>query len=112
MTDEINALILRLNQELKSVELFVTEGLNIASDRLERSPNNARLIQLFAYLNNSMLLVVFLRRRIEYNRLILATDTATPEQLQEVGEDLSEWLGQVLKAKVGVSRVKTRLENW
>lgn len=112
MTDEINALILRLNQELKSVELFVTEGLNIASDRLERSPNNARLIQLFAYLNNSMLLVVFLRRRIESIRLILATDTATSEQLQEAGEDLSEWLGQVLEAKVGVSRVKTRLENW
>ncbi len=94
MTDEINALILRLNQELKSVELFVTEGLNIASDRLERSPNNARLIQLFAYLNNSMLLVVFLRRRIESIRLILATDTATSEQLQEAGEDLSEWLVQ------------------
>ncbi len=31
MTDEINALILRLNQELKSVEQLVTEGLNIAS---------------------------------------------------------------------------------
>jgi len=77
MTDEINALILRLEQELKSVEQLATEGLNIAGDRLERSPNNARLIQLFAYLNNSMLLVVFLRRRIEYNRLILATDTAT-----------------------------------
>lgn len=110
--DEINALILRLNQELSEVEQLATEGMNIARDRLERSPNNAILIQIFAYLNNSMLLVENLRRRIEYSRLILATDTATLEQFQEAGEDLSEWLGQVLEAKVGVSRVKKRLENW
>ena len=109
---EINALILRLNQELKEVEQLATSGLSIARDRLERSPNNAILIQIFAYLNNSMLLVDTLRNRIEYSRLILSTDTTTEEQFQSAGEDLSERLGQVLEAKVGVSRVKTRLENW
>ncbi len=110
--DEINALILRLERELSEVEQLATEGLNITRDRLERFPNNAILIQIFAYLNNSMLLVEYLRRRIEYSRLILATDSATSEQFQEAGEDLSERLGQVLEAKVGVSRVKNRLENW
>lgn len=110
--DEIHALILRLNQELSEVEQLATEGINIVYNRLDRFPNNTILIQIFAYFNNSILLVENLRRHIEYSKLILATNTANLEQIQEAGEDLSERLGQVLEAKVGVITVKTRLENW
>ncbi len=110
ISDEIDALILRLEQELSEVEQLATEGLNITHERLERFPNNAVLIQIFAYFNNYMLLVENLRRRIQYSRLILAT--ATLEQVHEAGEDLSEWLGRVLEAKIGISRIKNRLENW
>lgn len=109
---EITALIERLNNELDQVEQEVTQGLNITRLRLASSPDNAILIQLFAYLNNVILFGETLRRRIEYTRIILATDTATNEQIQDIGEDLSEQLGRVLEAKVGVSRVKSLLENW
>ena len=110
--DEITALVLRLEQELSEVEQLATEGLNITQERLERFPNNAVLLQIFAYFNNYMLLVENLRRRIQYSRLILAAATATLEQVHEAGEDLSEWLGRVLEAKIGISRLKNRLENW
>ena len=109
---EMTALIERLNQELDRSEQSAIEGLNLARVRLGRFPDNAILIQLFAYLNNVMLFVEISRRRIEYSSIILATDTATGEQIQEIGENLASLLGATLETKEGVSRVKNRLENW
>lgn len=59
-----------------------------------------------------MLFVEITKRRIEYDRLLLASDNITERQIQESGEDLSEQLGRVLDTKIAVSRVKNRLENW
>lgn len=111
ISNEITALS-RLNQELDDVEQSATKGLNLARNRLSRFPNNTILIQLFAYLNNSLLFVETLRRRIEYSKIILANDTASDELFQDIGQDLAEQLGRILKAKVGVIGVTNRLENW
>jgi hypothetical protein len=109
---EIIALIERLNNELNQMDREATEGLNRARLKLGVYPDNNVLIQLFATLNNYVLFGEIVRRRIDYSRLILATDTVTNEQIQEIGEDLSELLGRVLEGKIIVNRAKSQLENW
>ena len=108
---QIAALIERLNQELDQIEQEAIEGLNFVRRKLSSFPDNALLIQVFAYLNNFILFVETSRRRIEYSQVILATDIATNEQIQEIGENLATLLGSTLEAKVDVSRIITRLEN-
>ncbi|MFB2833852.1 hypothetical protein [Floridanema evergladense] len=109
---ELNALIERLDQELNIIEREATEGLNRARLKLGLYPDNTVLIQIFATLNNYVLFGEIVRRRSDYSRLILATDTVTNEQIQEIGEDLSELLGRVLEGKIIVNRAKNQLENW
>jgi hypothetical protein len=108
---EIAVIIERLNQELSQIEQEATEGLNTVRVRLEHFPENAALIQVFAILNNYILFVEISRRRIDYARIVLLSETMTNEQIQEAGETLSELLGRVLEAKVIVSRIKNRLDN-
>jgi len=96
---KITALIERLNQELDQLEQEATEGLNLVRLKLLSFPDNALLIQLFAYLNNFILFVETARRRIDYSKAVLATDIATNEQIQELGENLATLLGLTLKLK-------------
>ena len=105
-------LIQRLNHELNQIEQEVTEGLQIARLRLNAHPNNSYLIQIFASLGNYLVFVETSRRRIDYSQVIVASDSVTETQIQEVGEILSELLGRVLEAKIVVKRIKARLENW
>lgn len=110
--DEITTLISRLNQELNDVEQLLIEGLNLARTRIEQSPNNIILIQLFATLNNYLLFVLTSKRRIEYTKSILSSELVTPTQIQEAGEDLGWLLGQIVEARMVSGRIKERLENW
>jgi len=109
---EITALISGLYQEIDEVEQSATAGINLVRAQIQRFADSRVLIQLFAYLNNSLLFVETLRRRIEYSRLILSSDTPIDELSQEIGQDLAEQLGRVIEAKIGVVGVKNRLENW
>jgi hypothetical protein len=59
---EISVLIDRLNQELDWAEQEATEGLNLARAALSRFPNNALLIQFFAYFNSVLLFVETYKR--------------------------------------------------
>lgn len=109
---EINALIERLNQELTQIEQEATEGLTLARVSLERFADNATLIQMFAFLNNTIFYVDTERRRIQtIVENLSATEVTTDEQIQEAGEDLGNKLGRSLETKIFVSSVKSRLEN-
>ncbi|MBE9227297.1 restriction endonuclease subunit S [Phormidium sp. LEGE 05292] len=108
---EIIALIEQLNNELNQIEREATEGRILARAILSRFPDNFSLIQLFATLNNHLVFVQISRRRIEYYGIILETGTATEQQVQEAGEDLSELLGRALDAKIVVNRIKTGLQE-
>jgi hypothetical protein len=108
---EVYALIERLNSELNQLEQGGAEGLSLIKVRLNLFQDNARLVQLFAYLNNALLFAEVVRRRISYSSAILSTDTATEEQVREIAEDLSEQLGRVLEAKVAVNKITERLGN-
>jgi hypothetical protein len=68
-------------------------------------------MQIFAILSNHILFVEISKRRIDYASILLLSATVANEQIQEVGETLSELLGRVLEAKVIVSQIKNRLDN-
>jgi hypothetical protein len=109
---EINALIEHLNQELDIIEREATAGLNLARVSQERFPNNATLIQMFAFLNNAVFYVNTERgliRAIVDN--LLVQEVSTDEEIREAGEDLGNKLGRVLETKILVNSVKSRLEN-
>lgn len=107
---EVNPLIQRLNSDLHQLEQETTEGLNLVRVRLN-FPDNAVLIQLFAYLNNVLLFIETLRRHIDYSSTVLASGMAMEERIREIAEDLAEQLGRVLEAKIAVNRIRVRLGN-
>ena len=109
---QIHVLIERLNQELNQIEQEATEGLNLTRNQLQRYPDRSALIQIFARFGNYLVFVEVSRRRIEYSQVILGSEVVTDEQIQEAGEMLSELLGRILEAKIVVSSIKTRLEDW
>jgi hypothetical protein len=50
--DEISSLIDRIDRELYQTEQSATQGLNLVRQILENFPDNAILIQFFAYLGS------------------------------------------------------------
>lgn len=97
---------------MNQIEREATEGITLARAILSRFPDNFALIQLFATLNNHLVYVQISRRRIEHHGILLETDTATEQQVQEAGEDLSELLGRVWEAKIVVNKIKSGLQEW
>ena len=60
---EILALIQQIKGELNQLKQEIIEGLNLARLSLERFSNKAMLIQMFAFLNNALLLAETEERR-------------------------------------------------
>lgn len=109
---EIIALIERLNQELDLIESDATEGANLARAILTLFPDNFIVIQLFAFLNASLILVETSRQQIQILvENLSTTDVNTDEEIQEAVAGLATELGRVIETKIRVSRVKIRLEN-
>lgn len=107
----LQQLIDQLNSELDESEQQATEGLNLVRGLLSRFPNNALLIQFFAYLNTVIIFVENFRRRIQIILAAISTDEVTATEIQEIGEELGTLLGQVLETKIEVRRIITRLQN-
>lgn len=108
---EINNLIERLQRDLNLIEQDATEAINLLQNQLVNYPSDLSIVRTFAILGNHMVFVEVFRRRIDYTRVILTSEKLTDEQIREVGESLSEFLGQVLEAKIVVRRIKNNLED-
>jgi hypothetical protein len=81
---EISVLIDRLNQELDWAEQEATEGLNLARAALSRFPNNALLIQFFAYFNSVLLFVETYKRPTQNTvKRIMVADVTRMKQLPD-----------------------------
>lgn len=111
ITPDIQALIDRLNQELDQIEQQATEGLLLVRRIMSFFPDNARLIQFFAYLSSAILFVETYKRLVQTTVDIISVVDVTNEEIQESGEDLGTVLGQVLETKIGVRRIITLLEE-
>jgi hypothetical protein len=103
--EEIQNLLTQIGQQLEQIELEATEGITIATSLLEYFPNNLRLIQLFANLNNSLLFRDNIIRRVQLISQSISSPNVSTKTIEEAGEDLSELLGRVIETKILVSSV-------
>ena len=108
---EFQALIAQINQELDETEHQALQALDLLRQVMSRFPNNAVLIQFFAYFNAALFFVENSRRRIQTTVEELSTINIAAEVIQESGEDLAALLGEMLEAKIRGRNIITRLEN-
>lgn len=111
LLSNITALIDQLNQELAQVEREAIEGLTLARTLLSQFPDNAFVIQLFAYLNTALLFVENSKGQIQAIVESLSPDNLPDRVIQERGEYLATLLGGVMEVKITVRRVVMRLED-
>jgi len=83
----------------------------MASQLLERFPDNARLIGLSANLGNVLFFVDRFRTRIENVIGNISGTNVSSETIGEAGEELSEFWGRILECKMSVNRSVGILEN-
>lgn len=108
---EIAALVEQLNQELNQTEREARKGLNLVTQFMSRFPNNALLIQFFAYFNAALFFVDNSKRRIQTTVEQMSAQNVPLEVIQESGEDLATLLGETVEAKMRGRNIITRLEN-
>jgi hypothetical protein len=97
---EIQAFVDQTNQELDEIDREATEGVNLVRPLLSIFPNNVRLIQFFAVLNNALLFTDICRRRIQAIVDRISTPDATLAEIHEAGEDLGTLLGSAIETKI------------
>lgn len=104
---EIQSLIDRLNLELEIIEREATEGENLLRQLMSLFPNNALLIQFFAYWQTTRFFVVNARRRIDETREQLDESN----NISELGADLATLLGETIETKIRSRAILDRLRN-
>lgn len=78
----LQQLIDQINSELDESEQETTEGLNLVREMLSRFPNNALLIQFFAYLNNVLLFVENYKTQTQNTTELISVTDVTTEQIR------------------------------
>lgn len=111
ITPEFATLIDRLNQEVNQTEQQATKGLSLLEQLLSYFPNNAILIQDFAYLNAVSLFIETSRKQIQNAVETVRPDDIPDEIIQETGENLETLLGKILEVKLRVEKIIDRLER-
>jgi hypothetical protein len=108
---EISRLVEQLADELDLIEQQANLGLALASQLLQRFPNNVRLIGLSANVGNVLFFVSSFRNRID--RIIgeISGANVSIRAIQEAGEELSEMWGRVQECKMMLSRSVSVLED-
>jgi len=108
---EIEDLATRLNQELEAIAAIATRGLEQLEELLQRFPDNQKLIQLFAYFNSFLFFTTKVKADLRAIEQHLSAIAATPEEIQEIGEDLSMRLTQAIESRIRVETTLRNLEN-
>ena len=111
ITPEIEALVDRLNEELREIEQEAIEGENLLRQLMSLFSNNASLIQFFAYFQTTRFFVVNARRRIRETIEKLSAQQIDPQVMTESGEDLAALLGEVIETKIKSRNLLNRLRN-
>lgn len=103
---ELLGLVEQLTDELDRTEQQANKGLALASQLLERFPNNARLIGLSANLANVLFFVSSFRNRIKSRIGEISGSNVSIDTIQDTGEELSEFWGRIQECKMTVSRCR------
>lgn len=108
---EIQSLIDRLNSELETIKQETIEGENLLRQFMSLFPNNALLIQFFAYWQTTQFFIVNARRRIDETKAQLLEQPERGEIVPELGADLAALLGEVIETKIRSKAILDRLKN-
>jgi hypothetical protein len=108
---EISRLVEQLADELDLIEQQANLGLALASQLLQRFPNNVRLIGLSANVGNVLFFVSSFRNRIDCIIGEISGANVSIRAIQEAGEELSEMWGRVQECKMMLSRSVSVLED-
>lgn len=108
---DIQALVNQLSEELALIQGKARKGINIVRPLLSRFPNNASLVGLSIKLNNALFFVDNFKRRIRTAINQVSSTDVSVDAIQEVGEDLSEFLGRAIETKIQVDKAIAILEE-
>ena len=107
---QISALINRVDAELNQLEQEIQEVLQILRPLLNTFSDNGILIQLFVTLNNFQFFGSTRRQRVENIANQISSD-ASGDVIQEAGEELATFLGEILEARTNVNNIMRRLQT-
>ena len=107
---KIQSTIERLNFELDYIQEQTQNGLSILRPLIDRFPNNNLLVQFYAYLNNSLFLVDIYKRRVQIVIELLQQKPLSSEEIQSIGEELSDLVGRIVESKIGLENIILRLK--
>ena len=107
---EIQSTIEQINTELNYIQQHTQHGLDLLRPLLDRFPNNNLLVQFYGYLNNSLFAVDIYQRRIKLIFELFQQETLSIEQIQSIGEELSDLLDRTLESKIGLENIIRRLK--
>jgi len=108
---QLSALINQVNQELNQLEEEATQALALIRPYMSALPGNPSLVQAFSTLNNAQFLVLVRRSQIE--RLVdrISPECIPEDIIQDTGEDLSTFLGEIFELREIINNIKRRLED-
>ena len=116
MNPEIQALVERLEVEINEIEREANAGIVRTRELLSLFPDNAVLIQFFAYFNSTLFFIQNAFRRIQTALETLEIEerennNVSAELIRETAEDLATLLGELLEAKIRTNNYRRRLDN-
>jgi hypothetical protein len=107
-----SVLFQQISSELNELDRDLTQAIRIVRERINLFPENIILMQLYSTLNNYTLFAHNTQKRIQETlRYLTTNESISEDDIQELGEDLSEQLGRILEAKIVVNTIKNRLER-
>lgn len=78
---------------------------------MSRFPNNASLIQFFAFFQTTLFFVANARKRIQLTVKQLSAPQVYTQITVEFGEDLAALLGEIIEARIRSRNLLNRLRN-
>jgi hypothetical protein len=108
---EIQELINRIELQLQEIELEVSIGVNRLKQVLTQEPENAILIQCFAYLNALLFFIETSKQQIQGAIDNLEPVNVPQNVIFEAGEDLGFLLGRILEERMRLQQISNFLEE-
>jgi hypothetical protein len=102
---KIQKIIDRIYLEVEQIEAEATFGLNILRQVMLQFPENAILLQYFAYLNALLFFTTTARQQIQNTASVLSEANLSLDVIQETGEDLGTLLGKAIESKLRVEKI-------
>ncbi len=103
---QFSALIDQVNEELDQLGQETEEALRAVRAYLDTFSGNVFLVRSFAVLSNIQFYVSDRRRRVAS-----ALDNVSDDTVQELGEDLGAYLGEIFDLRITVSAINRELEQ-